>query len=77
MVANSQLQGKKWPNSESVKRCRFCYAKIQGDPNSSNLNSTAAGAATPGVAGTSTAAAASGTAVSTGSTDAAESVKEG
>lgn len=27
------MQGKKWPKSESVKQCRFCYAKIQRDPN--------------------------------------------
>mgnify|MGYP006900215535 CR=1 FL=1 len=27
------MQGKTWPKSESVKKCRFCYAKIQGDPN--------------------------------------------
>ena len=31
--SDGQLQGKTWPKSESVKECRFCYAKIQGDPN--------------------------------------------
>ena len=31
-VAHTELQGKTWPKSESTKKCRFCYAKIQGDP---------------------------------------------
>ena len=37
-----QLQGKTWPRSESKKQCRFCYAKIQGDPNAVNADTNGA-----------------------------------
>ena len=51
-----------------MKRCRFCYAKIQGDPNAAT--GTATGTATVSTSSTST----SGT--STNNVDVAESVKE-
>lgn len=66
------MQGKKWPNSESVKRCRFCYAKIQGDPNAAPNAATGAATGTATVSTSSTST--SGT--STNNVDVAESVKE-
>ena len=55
-----------------MKRCRFCYAKIQGDPNAAPNAATGAatGAASVSTSSTST----SGT--STNNVDVAESVKE-
>lgn len=32
------MQGRSWPHSESFKKCRFCYAKIQRDPSLRNTS---------------------------------------
>ena len=41
-----------WPKSESVKKCRFCYAKIQGDPNAVNVDANGTPGSSVGVKGT-------------------------
>ena len=49
------MQGKTWPHSESIKKCRFCYAKIQGDPNAVNADANHANVNTNnGLSGSST-----------------------
>ena len=33
------MQGRSWPYSESIKTCRFCYAKIQNNSSGSKVQS--------------------------------------
>ena len=55
-----------------MKRCRFCYAKIQGDPNAAP--NAATGTATVSTTVSTSSTSTSGT--STNNVDVAESVKE-